>query len=128
MIIKRYLEESFIIVNAILAIRPRFTNNFSPFDQLQSLNLLLDQVASHGDFMHALHFLGRPRSMNFTAKVVLPHNLSSSDIDQCFMEVGGVLEVKVGVDNSRWRNCGTSRMLRLEETCFVRQQLIRELT
>jgi hypothetical protein len=128
MIIKRYLEESFIIVDAILAIWPRFTNNFSPFDQLQSLNLLLDQVASHGDFMHPLHFLGRPRSMNLATKVVLPHNLSSSDIDQCFMEVGRVLEVKVGVDNSRWRNCGTSRMLRLEETCFVRQQLIRELT
>jgi hypothetical protein len=128
MIIKCYLEESFIIVDAILAIRPRFTNNFSPFDQLQSLNLLLDQVASHGDFMHPLHFLGGPRSMNFTAEVVLPHNLSSSDIDQCFMEVGGVLEVKVGVDNSRWRNCCTSRMLRLEETSFVRQQLIRELT
>lgn len=123
-----YLEESFIIIHAIFPIWPRFANDFRPFDQLQSLNLLLDEVASQSYFVHALHFLRSPGCMHLAAKVALPQDFSSGDINQRFMEVGRSLEVKVGVDDPRWRNCGTSRMLRLEKTNIVRRQLSRQLT
>ena len=66
--------------------------------------------------------------MNLAAEVVLPQDLSRGDINQRFMEVGRFLKIKVGVDDPRWGNCGTSRMLRLEKTNNVRPQLSRQLT
>lgn len=111
----KYLEETFIIVDAVLAIRPGFADDLGAFDQLETLNLILNEFASHCDTVHTLHFLGSSWSMNFAAEIALPDDLSGGDVYTCFVEMRRVLEVEVGVDDSWGRDGRSSRMFGFEE-------------
>jgi hypothetical protein len=109
------LEETFVIVDAILAIRPGFTDDLGAFDQLETLNLILNEFTPHCDTVHAIHFLGSSGGMDFAAEIALPDDLSGSDVYTRLVEMGRVLKVKVGVDDSWGRDGRSSRMFGFKE-------------
>jgi hypothetical protein len=116
---KVYLKETFIIVDAVFAIGPRLTDDFSTLNQLETLNLILNEFAFHGNTVHSLHLRGATRCMDLAAEISLPDNLSGGDVDKRFMKIGGVLEVEVCVDDPRRRTGGSSGMFSFKETMHM---------
>jgi hypothetical protein len=53
--------------------------------------------------------------MDFAAEIALPDDLSGGDVDTRLVEMGRVLEVEVGVDDSWGRDGRSSRMFSFKE-------------
>jgi hypothetical protein len=53
--------------------------------------------------------------MDFAAEIALPDDLSGGDVYTRLVEMGRVLEVEVGVDDSWGRDGRSSRMFRFKE-------------
>jgi hypothetical protein len=58
--------------------------------------------------------------MHFASEIPLPDNLAGRDINKCLMKFRRLLEVEVGVDDTRRRNSRASRMLSFKESSVSR--------